>query len=283
MAQREETSEGVVLLDTITKVTASHHGTVVVSGSHGGVYAGYCAAKERVRGVILSDAGVGKQGAGISSLEFLDRMKLAAATADSMSCRIADATDMWENGTVSHVNATARSVGCAPGQTVAECAVLLRSAGVSIHPVPSLGEARFVIQERMGAPSVIGVDSQSLVLAEDAGRIIVSGSHGGLVGGRPDTILPEGIFAAIYNDAGGCKQDSAFSRLPFLDQRGVGGITVSHMTARIGDARSTYSEGIVSRVNERAQALGGVEGMTVPELIRQLLNSHLASSDKTGA
>ena len=41
---------------------------MVVAASHGGVYAGYCAALGRVRAVILNDAGVGRERAGIGSL-----------------------------------------------------------------------------------------------------------------------------------------------------------------------------------------------------------------------
>ncbi len=54
--------------DTVTKPDGRHRDAVLIGGSHGGIYAGYCAAKAGVRAVILNDAGVGKDRAGIGSL-----------------------------------------------------------------------------------------------------------------------------------------------------------------------------------------------------------------------
>jgi hypothetical protein len=278
MSQPEPNAEGIYLADTITKLYEHHQDTVVVSGSHGGVYAGYCAAKGHVRAVILNDAGIGKDRAGIGSLAFLDEIRLAAATADSMSCRIADAADMWANGVISHVNQTAADLGCAPGQSVAECATRLRGATASPLPVPRIQEARFVISEGPGEPKVIGIDSASLFRPEDAGQIVLTASHGGLIGGKPDTTVPPGIYAAIFNDAGGCKDGSGFARLANLDERGVAGATVSNATARIGDARSAYGEGVISRVNETAARLGGGVGMPTKTLIERLIEAKRAGN-----
>jgi hypothetical protein len=54
-------------------------GQVIVSGSYGGEYNAWHAAKWRIRGVILSDAGVGKHNAGTKGLPYLDRIGLPAA------------------------------------------------------------------------------------------------------------------------------------------------------------------------------------------------------------
>lgn len=268
--------QGVYLADTITKLDERHRDAVVVSGSHGGVYAGYCAAKGHVRAVILNDAGIGKDRAGLGSLDFLDAIRLAAATADSMTCRIADAADMWANGVVSHVNRAAADLGCAPGQGVAECAERLRGAAASPSPVPPIQEARFVISERPGEPKVIGIDSASLFRPEDAGQIVVTASHGGLVGGKPDTTVPPGVYAAVFNDAGGCKGGSGVARLATLDERGVAGATVSNGTARIGDARSAYADGVISRLNETAARLGGAVGMPAKAFVERMLEAKRA-------
>ena len=58
---------GVMTVDTITKLDETHRGQVVIAASHGGEYAGYCAAKGHVRAVIFNDAGVGKDRAGLGS------------------------------------------------------------------------------------------------------------------------------------------------------------------------------------------------------------------------
>ena len=60
---------------------STHRSHVVVSGSYGGRYNSFNAAKWGVRGVIMNDAGVGKDDAGICGLAYLDQIDLAAATA----------------------------------------------------------------------------------------------------------------------------------------------------------------------------------------------------------
>jgi hypothetical protein len=281
MSESKAISEDVYLIDTITKLQDHHRDKVTVSGSHGGIYAGYCAAKMHVRAVILNDAGIGKDRAGIGSLDFLEGIELAAATVDSRSCRIADAGDMWARGVISHVNQAAGRVGCRPGQTSLECAELLRVARpLSLSP-PVVREARFIVKARAGERKVIGIDSASLFQPEDVGQIVVTGSHGGLVGGDPATLIMPKVHAAFYNDAGGCRDDSGFTRLPVLDQRGIAAATVSNETARIGDAMSAYTDGIVSRVNATATRWGGRVGMRLAEFIELLNSEQCAGTEKT--
>ncbi|HJU15837.1 MAG TPA: hypothetical protein VJ770_05150, partial [Stellaceae bacterium] len=96
----------------------------------------------------------------------------------------------------------------------------------------------------------------SAVGPEHAGAIVVTGSHGGLLGGRPETALKYNALAALFNDAGIGIDEAGVTRLPALDKRGIAAATVAAASARIGDARSTYGDGILSRVNGRAAALG---------------------------
>ena len=252
------------LVDTITKLDDTHRGAVVVSGSHGGIYAGYCAAKGHVRAVIQNDAGIGKDEAGTASLPYLDALGIAAAVVDSATCRIAQGPDMWARGIVSRVNGAAAALGCASGDTVADCARKMLGAAASEAPIPSIGEARFAIAE--GEPAVIGIDSASLFRPEDAGAIVVTASHGGLVGGIPDVKTPD-VWAATYNDAGGCAEESGFSRLPDFDRRSIAAATVSHASARIGDVRSHWRSGVISRVNATARRRGGAEGQTLQDFV----------------
>ena len=65
------------------------------------------------------------------------------------------------------------------------------------------------------------------------------------------------------------KDEAGVSRLPALAARGIAAATVSAASARIGDARSTYEDGIVSRVNTRAAALGLREGLSARDFRRQ--------------
>ena len=93
-------------------------GNVLVSGSYGGEYNAYHAAKWGIRGVVLNDAGVGKNDAGIKGLPYLDRIGLAGATADAMTCHIADAEHMLDHGRISHVNRSAGKLGCRVGHAL---------------------------------------------------------------------------------------------------------------------------------------------------------------------
>ena len=45
---------------------------------------------------------------------------------------------------------------------------------------------------------------------------------------------------------------------------------VNHMSARIGEARSTYEDGILSHVNETAAAAGARPGMTVAAFVERV-------------
>ena len=248
----------------------AHRGQVVVAGSHGGVYAGWCAAKGGARAVILNDAGVGKDQAGTGSLAFLDEIGLAAATADSQSCRIADAENMLAIGVISAVNRTAAALGCAPGQTVHDCAQRMRAAAAPHGALPPLQEARFVISQEEGERVVIGIDSASLFQPEDSGRIVVTASHGALVGGKPDKVVPPDVFAAFFHDAGGAKDGSGYTRLAALDGAGVIAATVAAASARVGDARSCYHHGVVSHLNDTARERGAKTGVALRAFIDAL-------------
>jgi hypothetical protein len=258
------------VLHSITRLTPEHAGQVVVAASHGGVYAGYCAAIGKVRSVILNDAGVGRERAGIGSLAYLEDLGMAAATADSRSCRIGDGADMLGCGIVSFVNGPAAALGCMPGQTVAACAERLRAAAVSSAVVTPLAESRLVVREAGELPAVVVVDSVSLVVHSDAGAIIVTASHGGLLGGDPASALKAEALAAIYCDAGFGKDRAGITRLPALDRRGIAAVTVSSDSARIGDGRSVYADGIVSCVNQTAAGLGAAVGDSVAAFVDKM-------------
>ena len=133
---------------------------------------------------------------------------------------------------------------------------------------PEALEAAFLLIAE--APQVWALDSASLVLPEHKDSIVVTGSHGGLLGGRPETALKYDVLGALYNDAGIGKDEAGTSRLPALDARGIAAATVSAASARIGDARSTYEDGIISRVNARAAALGLREGISAREFVAGL-------------
>ena len=259
-----------VRLDSITFVTAEHRDRVVVAGSHGGRYCGYLAAKAGLLGVILNDAAVGREEAGIGSLAFLAPLGIPAATVAHDSARIGDAEDMRARGRISHCNEPARRLGCEPGQTCAETVRRMAARPPPDAPLeaPAGEESRFVLRpEGDGRPAVIGCDSASLVQPEDVDHIVVTGSHCGALPGRPGYGLGVRARGAVFNDAGG---GAGVARLPVLDAQGIPGAAVAAASACIGDARSTWKTGVVSAVNDLAADRGVRAGMTVPEVADRL-------------
>jgi hypothetical protein len=259
----------LIVVDSVTRLGAGAQGRVIVGGSHGGVYAAYLSARARVAGVLLNDAGVGLDRAGIAGLAWLQPLGVPAACCSHRSARIGDGFDMLGRGLVSHVNGAAAALGIEPGMWCREAARRLAAAPVPAIVAPDSVESRFPI-EVPGRARASAMDSNSLMAPEDDGTIVVTGSHGALLGGRPETAARAAVFAALYNDADGGADGAGFTRLPALDARGIAGATYSAWTARIGDGRSAVETGIVSAVNARAASLGLVPGGRVRDAIALL-------------
>jgi hypothetical protein len=135
---------------------------------------------------------------------------------------------------------------------------------------PAYREGRHVVVDEPGKPRVICMDSASMVEPEDAGQIVLAGSHGAMLASMPQLVLQVDALAALFNDAGIGIDDAGVTRLPALDQRGIAAATVEAMTARIGDGLSTYRDGVLSRVNEAARRRGARPGMPAREWIARL-------------
>jgi len=258
----------IVVADSITRVGAEAKGAVVVNASHGGVYAAYLAAKLGVTAAIFNDAGIGRDQAGIAGLDYLGGLGIPAAAIGHDTARIGDGADMMARGLLTHANSAAQALGVRPGMACPDAARLLQAAATtSREPPPALEAAFLLIVE---PPAVWALDSASLVAPEHQGAVVVTGSHGGLLGGRPETALKYSTRAALFNDAGIGIDEAGVGRLPALDERGVAAGTVAAASARIGDARSTYEDGILSRVNRRAMAFGAAPGITAREFVTRV-------------
>jgi uncharacterized protein YunC (DUF1805 family) len=245
---------------------------VVVSGSHGGLYSAVCALELGVPAVLFNDAGVGLDRAGLAGLALLERHGVAAAAVSHRTSRIGDASDSWARGRIQVVNRIARSCGVREGMSVPDaCERLPREPH---PPTASLGkEARHALD--VHGVQVRLLDSNSLVSERDANAIVITGSHGGLLGGDPASAIKHAVFAAFYNDAGVGIDSAGTSRLPALEQRGIAGITVDAHSARIGDGVSTWQQGVVSFVNARARSLGVAPHMTVQAAVQRLAQAWL--------
>src|SRR5476649_1769536 len=80
----------ILIADSVTRLGPEHVGAVLIAGSHGGVYAACLAARAGLRAVILNDAGVGLDRAGIAGLAYLDGYGMAAAVVSHETGRIGD-------------------------------------------------------------------------------------------------------------------------------------------------------------------------------------------------
>ena len=261
----------IVLADTVTALAARHRAGVLVTGSHGGLIAAHLAAEAGVRAAIFNDAGGGLDDAGFAGLAWLAAIGIAGATVAHTSARIADAADSFASGVISHANDVAAACGVRPGMRCAEAAEALRAAPVVDAQLPPHAEARVLLRPALeGAPEIRGLDSIGMVIPDDAGCVLVIGSHGGLHGGRPESALPVDAAAAFFHDAGRGKDGASLTRLPVLAARGIPAATVHYRTARIGDARSLWETGRISAVNEVAAAQGWCVGDTVPEAIARV-------------
>lgn len=256
-----------ILAPTITALPIDVRERVIVTGSHGGLYPGHLLLASQARAAIFNDAGIGKDSAGIAALRLLQAHGKAAAAVSHTSARIGDTDDMMAVGTISVANELAATCGVTTGMRCAQAALLLESAPVSwaaIAAKPSESRTSWICEQQRRA--VVLVDSASLVTASDVGAIVVTGSHGGLIGGDPKKALRVDAFAAVFNDAGIGKDDAGVARLAALDQRGIAGFAVAASSARIGDARSTLHDGVISRVNRTAATLGARIGQRAQEI-----------------
>jgi hypothetical protein len=266
-----EIPEGILLVDSVNYLDSTAHESIVIAGSHGGTYAAYKAAVSGARAVILNDAGVGLRDTGIACLDYCEHIGMAAAVVSYTSARIGEATDMLHRGIISHANRLAKSINCIPGMACAYAAVYLKRAPLPIGTPPAYEETRFQISE--GTPRIVCIDSASLVKTEDAGQIVITGSHGGLIGGRREKAFNIQAFVAIFNDAGVGIDQAGIGRLDPLNERGIAAATVAHTSACIGDSRSTYYEGVISHVNQLAIKLGASRGDAVRDFVERVCRS----------
>jgi hypothetical protein len=220
----------------------------------------------------MNDAGIGKDNAGIVGLDFLDQIDLAAATADAQTCHIGDGDHTLAHGIISHVNRAAAALGCAPGQSVRNCAERMRAATVpTVAPPPITEGARVVMRDVPGEPVLICADSIGMLQPDDAGRIVVTASHGALSGGQPDNTVPLAIYAVFFSDAGGGMDGAGIARLADLERRGIVAGATSVDSAPIGDSRALYQDGILSYINGPASLRGGRVGMKLNDFIEILI------------
>jgi hypothetical protein len=262
----------ILTTNSVTVLDTRHRGQVVVAGSHGGRIAGVLAAQAGVHAVILNDAGVGKDNAGIASLSLLEGIGMAAATVARASVAMGQGDQSLARGVISHVNHPAEAAGVRPGDPCRLAAEKLCGAAPAHEVLPHCSERRLRLGSPDQWPAVIGCDSVCLVRPEDAGAILVVGSHAAMHAPEPWTALGAAARAALFHDAGCQGEPEGISRLPVLDRYAIAAAAVDYRSARIGDAASLWESGRLSFLNRTARLGGWRRGMTVQAAVALILS-----------
>lgn len=259
----EEPWGKVITMNSTSQLGKAETGQIVVAGSHGADNVARHAAESQPFGLIVNDAGKGKDGAAIAGLPIMDALGILAAAVDSMTARIGEGDDSYRTGIISVVNETAKKAGIRVGMTCAETARIMLQA----KKAASTHEPEFVYEGKEGR--ILLVNSVSELTESHRGTLVVGGSHcAHTTLFRTAKLELKGIF---QNDAGIGKDKQGISGLPLYDQLGVPAAAVDCMTAKIGNARDTWENGKLSVLNETAKKIGLKVGMTVQEAAWKIL------------
>lgn len=260
-----------LVVDSVTRLGPETRGAVVLGASHAGSYPAHLAAAAGLRGVVLNDAGFGRERAGVAGLFDLEALGMPAAALSHRSARIGDGADGERRGVLSCVNGPARALGLQIGMRAREGATFLAERAPDWRGnAPEAAEHRVEASVSGEGPPVWLLDSVSQVTPADAGAIAVTGSHGGLLGSDPQSAIKVDVFAALFNDADGGVDGAGITRLPALDARGIAAGTVSAWSARIGDGRSIYADGFVTHLNETARRFSAEIGSSARAFVEAM-------------
>jgi uncharacterized protein YunC (DUF1805 family) len=242
---------------------------VVVPASYVGVLPARMMAVHRPRGVIGHDACIGKEGAGVAGLWYLEALGIPAATADGMTAEMGNGRDLYESGVLSCVNYPAERCGLTIGMSVKEAAELLRTNDPTDVEVGNKIRREIVEEHPSGRRTVV-TDSIVWAYPEDENRsVLVTAGHTGRSGAN--FLLEASPWGFICHDGGMSKNRSGITGLETTAAHGLAGATIDGNSAPIGDAFRGYAEGTVSACNEPARRRGVEVGMTVKDAAHLLL------------
>jgi len=122
----------------------------------------------------------------------------------------------------------------------------------------------------MHAPALHLLDTITAIDASHAGCVIVSGSHGGVSSTGFVLRAPAKPLAVFFNDAGVGKDRAGVVALELLETIGVACAVYSHESARIGEARDGFENGVVTEANRTAQAAGIAARLRVRDAVEAL-------------
>jgi hypothetical protein len=242
---------------------------VTVGASFAGAQTAAMCMRQGAKAWIAHEAGPGKDEAGISGLALAQRFGIPAAAIATMEARLSGGCSLL-TGHVSRANDTAKALGVRPGQTGDEAARLMLKAPPG-EPRDFPGIIDEGTHEMVSTPQgkIYACWSFARVAEPHPDDVFCVGSHGAkIMAFYALKVAPKGV---ICNDAGRGLDDSGIEGLGVLEQHGIAAAAVSTDSARIGDALSTFNDGVVSAANEIAQRQGVREGMAASEAARLML------------
>jgi hypothetical protein len=254
---------------------APHLDDVAVGASFAGAPIAAMVMRPGVKAWIAHEGGPGKDEAGISGLPLAQRFGVPAAAIATMSAGLSRGMTLI-TGTVSRANQAAMALGVRPGQKGGEAARLMleapRGRPCELHGIidESIHEMQIGPQGRIYA-----VWSFSRVRGEHPNDVFCVASHGGKVMAEYALqVRPRGVIA---NDAGRGQDDSGTDGINVMDEHRIPAATVSAESARLGDALSTYRDGIISAANGAARAIGVRVNMPARDAAHLMLHGQRCS------
>ena len=107
-----------------------------------------------------------------------------------------------------------------------------------------------MLHQKLSLPNgwtLVLVDSITQLSEADQAHVVVTGSHGG--SSSTEFALKHRPKLACFNDAGVGKDQAGIVALARFEAHGLACVTVSHQTARIGDAQDAWAHGEIGRAH----------------------------------
>jgi hypothetical protein len=268
---QEDASGRVLAFDSSTYIEGNTTtvNDVIVIGSYCGTRVLAPIFTHGAKAVIATDAGIGKDEAGISGLKHGEMIGVPVATIAVMSAETSNGRSTLL-GEISRANAQARALGVTPGMPGYEAAALLAKAATG-KPIPTSpgAEEKPVVVEEDAKGRIWAAPGTTAITEKIPNDIVCSGANSSRV--SSDGVIRMGAKGSIANDAGIARNNSAVEGVMILGERGIPSAAVSTLSARLGEGLSTWNDGIISVVNQVAATRGVKIGMSAKEAARLML------------
>jgi uncharacterized protein YunC (DUF1805 family) len=278
--------ESVVLLDSLGDLQPGNASPILVCGSHCGDNGTFARKLKNghVKAVFLNNAGVGKNQAGISGLSHYEAENILACAVHHNSAEIGVARDTWESGIISHTNFQAHDAGIQIGDSVKEAVAKINKILNQTSLSQENKNTEFLIEEKkensnkvdlkkqtqtqIDGKRITVTDSITFLNENNAGDIVVCGSHGGVSAGH--YAQKHHVKAVFFNDAGIGKNNAGVKSLASLSDAGILACTVDCMSAEIFNGQDVLDNGIITVCNQLAKSRNIKEKMKVKDVIKYI-------------